>query len=176
MAPLRFNAAILIVSTILAGCSTTPSPPTASVSPNGGSPAIDRSRSDGTSFDPCTAFATSDLTKWGVNPTPSGHADTPDQPARGCQWDAPSWDLNVLVANQTFADYIRNQGARELEVAGRAGAISTDGPDTCYVSVPSQKAAVSVGVTLMTHTASIDPCAKATAIAPDVVRYLPPPG
>jgi hypothetical protein len=54
----------------------------------------------------------------------------------------------------------------------RAGAISTDGPDACYLHVPAQQATVSISV-VSDNTAVVDTCAKAMAIAPDVVRYLP---
>lgn len=176
------------ITAFAAGCSST-QPTTAGGSAaappaTSQTTAVDRHRSDGTTFDPCTAFSASDLTKWGVETLPHGHAGAPGQPARGCQWNAPAcaadaprntcWSLTVTVANQTIADYVRDQGAHEQTVVGRAGATSMDGPLTCYLMIPAQKATVSVSVT-SDNPKVVDPCGKANALAPDVANYLPPP-
>ena len=179
MTPLPRKAlpAIVIMSLIVAGCTSAPRQARTSSSLTPQQFSVDPQRSDGTTFDPCRAFSSGALTKWGVDPKPYAQVGTPAQPARGCEWKAPDWDFTVLVANKTIADYVRDQGARELPVAGRTGAIGTGGPDTCYVTVPAQRASVSIGIGITSsNTAVVDPCAKATAIAADVVTYLPPPG
>jgi len=171
--------AILITGVITAGCtSTRPASSPASGTPSPQLSPADPYRSDGTTFEPCGAFSTDDLTKWGVGLQPYGQAGSPDQPARGCQWNAPDcasagngadtcWSLSVIVANGTIADYAREKGAREQTVAGRTAAISTDGRQTCYVTVPAERATVSIGIT-SNSTAVVDPCAKAMTVAPEV--------
>jgi hypothetical protein len=180
--------AILIASVNTAGCTATPpaSPPAPELPSSQLSP-IDPHRSDGTTFEPCSAFSTEDLAKWGVGLQPYGQAGSPDKPAHGCQWNAPDcasaghgadtcWSLSVIVTNRTIADHVRVEGAREQTVAGRTAAISTDGPETCYVTVPAERATVSISIT-SNSTAVVDPCAKAMTVAADVVvRYLPEPG
>lgn len=90
---------------------------------------------------------TADLTKWGVNPQQVGMAGRPDQPGRGCQWNAAAcakdgngaptcWSMLVVVANQTLDSYVGELGAHKQPIAGRAGTVSTTkDPSTCYLSV-----------------------------------------
>lgn len=182
---LAICVAAIVLAVIVGGCGTTSSTEVdgAEAGMSTSQPlTVDRHRSDGTTFDPCTAFSANDLVRWGVGATPYGHAGTPDQPARGCQWNAPAcaverngicWSLTVTVANQAIGDYV-DQGAREQTVAGRAGAVDTDGAQTCYMMLPVERATVSVAIT-SDDPAVVDPCGKAEALATDVVGYLPAP-
>jgi hypothetical protein len=76
----------------------------------------------------------------------------------------------VLVAYQTIADYVRVLHAREQAVAGPGG---RDQHRWARCLLPPRAGTTSHRLDQCRLGQHGDPCAKAMAIAPDVVRYLP---
>ncbi|MCB9441226.1 MAG: DUF3558 domain-containing protein [Mycolicibacterium sp.] len=179
----RAALAAVVCAAAATACGAQSSSPNADSSTSG-PVVIDPARSDGTSFEPCTAFPVEDFESWGLLPRLRQVAGAPNQPARGCQWmSSPCaiegnsatdcWSMSALVSNRTIDEMIEDRGDRAQEVGGRPGAVSEDEEGTCYVAVPVERAVLSVGVTAVDP--KVNTCDRALKIATDMTRVLPDP-
>ncbi len=142
--------------------------------------------SDGTAFEPCTAFAAEELRGWGVDPSKVDDVSIQMQNLiRGCSWwqTNKAWSLTIDVLNATVQKYLQPDSTLKLQepitIGGLSGAVnSSSGRQiVCDVILPSQKAVVffSVRVSSGEEGAKLvpDACAKATDVATAVAGRLP---
>ncbi|OHU31729.1 hypothetical protein BKG76_00340 [Mycobacteroides franklinii] len=142
--------------------------------------------SDGTPFEPCTAFTAEELRGWGVDPsTVDDMSVEMHNLIRGCAWwqTNESWSLTINVLNASVERYLRPDKLLKLQepvtVGGLSGAVnSSSGRQIhCDIVLPSRKAVVffSVRVTSGREGALLvpDACNKAVDVATAVAGRLP---
>lgn len=134
---------------------------------------------DGTSFDPCSAYSSAELNKWGLDPASVKGVD--DGLQRGCIWNGKNWYVQQLVVNRSISEYLDTNNypdAQPLTIAGLQGSqhrLSQPGAGFCSVQIPSQRAVVATLVTVDPEAAGAipDACPKAIEIATDSAAKLP---
>ncbi|WP_237172687.1 DUF3558 family protein [Mycobacteroides abscessus] len=134
---------------------------------------------DGTSFDPCSAYSSAELNKWGLDPASVKGVD--DGLQRGCIWNGKNWYVQQLVVNRSISEYLDTNNypdAQPLTIAGLQGSqhrLSQPGTGFCSVQIPSQRAVVATLVTVDPEAAGAipDACPKAIEIATDSAAKLP---
>ncbi|MEU9804627.1 DUF3558 domain-containing protein [Mycobacterium sp. NPDC050853] len=134
---------------------------------------------DGTSFDPCFAYSSSEIESWGVSPSNVVDVGADNELVRGCRWRGDGWNVSQLVANRTVSEFLAYPDAKSTEIGGLQGAVYWNPPGTrerCEVVLPSQRAVVSTGVHVLDSKAERtvpDLCQKAIDIAAQTAPRLP---
>ncbi|MGH3723813.1 MAG: DUF3558 family protein [Mycobacterium sp.] len=138
--------------------------------------------SNGTTFDPCLAYSSAELKKWGVDPATVKDIGTTTELQRGCGWQGDGWYVQQLVSNRSISEYLDTNNypdAKPVTVAGLQGSthrLGQAGTDFCSAQIPSQKAVVATLVSLDMPSAQKtigDACTKAIEIATDTAGKLP---
>lgn len=140
---------------------------------------------DGSTFEPCTAFSADELHGWGVDPAKVDDVGVENPLLRGCRWrqENRSWSLGIRVHNSTVEKYLQPESTLKLQepitIAGRSGAVnSSDGrQEQCDVILPSQQAVVIFTVRVYSGDEGPrlvpDACNKAIDVATAVAARLP---
>ncbi|WP_078314010.1 DUF3558 domain-containing protein [Mycobacterium sp. D16Q16] len=140
---------------------------------------------DGSAFEPCTAFTADELKGWGVDPTKVDDIGVENPLLRGCRWrqENRSWSLAIRVHNATVEKYLQQDSTLKLQepitIAGKSGAMnSSDGrQNQCDVVLPSQQAVVIFTVRVYSGDEGPrlvpDACNKAIDVATAVAPRLP---
>ncbi|MEU9806497.1 DUF3558 domain-containing protein [Mycobacterium sp. NPDC050853] len=140
---------------------------------------------NGTTFEPCTAFGADELRNWGVDPTNVEDVGVGNPLLRGCRWRPTnrSWSLGIRVHNSAVEKYLQPDNTLKLQepitIGGRSSAVnSPDGRQTsCDVIVPSEKAVVIFTVNVYSGDEGPklvpDACNKAIDVATAVAGRLP---
>lgn len=142
--------------------------------------------SDGTPFEPCTAFSAEELQSWGVDPGKVDDVSIEMQNLiRGCSWwqTNRSWSLTITVLNASVDRYLRPDGLLKLQepitIGGLSGAVnSTSGRQIhCDIFLPSRKAVVIFTVRVDSGREGAllvpDACNKTVDVATAVAGRLP---
>ncbi len=138
------------------------------------------SKNDGTTFDPCVAYAENDLRGVGLDPSSIKEIDS--TLLRGCKWYGAGWRVQITVLNGSIDHYLDQTqfpGAQSITIEGLSGATYRDEPGdmrSCYVELPSEKA--TVGIILAVSDAPAleqipDACTKAVEVATLTAQKLP---
>lgn len=125
---------------------------------------------DGTSFEPCTAYSDSELSRFGVDPGAIKDAALVDrQGIRGCYWfTSNKYSLSVVVTNAESLEKYQS-GMREIDwkpdllIGGRTVGLAdlNDDENTCSTYIQSGKSIVSAEVIINggeEGRAKYDPC------------------
>lgn len=158
----RANTIALVSLLVVGGCSISvsgtavPGQTSTSAAPLPFTPTIGErtnDRTDGTSFEPCTAYTDEELERVGISPRTVRDAGFSDSPNfRGCRWDTPDgsgW-FGQTVANQAPLNaYKARQSQRpwqpDNQVGGRTLAVAAEQPDGCIAVFVSEAAVVISG-------------------------------
>ncbi|WP_191989227.1 DUF3558 domain-containing protein [Mycobacteroides salmoniphilum] len=140
---------------------------------------------NGTTFEPCTAFTADELRAWGVDPANVEDVGVENRLLRGCRWrpSSRSWSLGIRVHNSSVAKYLEPDSALKLQkpttIGGRSGAVNSgEGRQTfCDVILPSQKAVVIVTARVYSGDEGPrlvpDACNKVIDVASAIAPRLP---
>lgn len=133
---------------------------------------------DGTSFDPCFAYSSSEIESWGVSSSNVVDAGADNELVRGCRWRGDGLYVSQIVANRSVSEFLSYTGAKPIEVGGLHGVVYWNPPGTherCEVVLPSQGAVVSTGVHVDPKAEQTipDPCKKSADIAAQTAPRLP---